>query len=107
MFCPKCGTLLRPKKAGKKLAYYCPSCGYESENSPKGNSQVVTKVASDEGDLIIESEERIAAPIVEARCPKCGNEQAYVEIVQTRAADEPPTRIYTCTKCKHSWREYS
>lgn len=106
MFCPKCGTLLRPKKVGKKLSYYCPSCGYEADNAPRGNSQVVTKVASDSGELIIEGE-KIAAPIVEARCPRCGNEQAYIEIVQTRSADEPPTRIYTCTKCKYSWREYS
>lgn len=105
MFCPKCGTLLRPKKVGKKLSYYCPSCGYESDNAPR-NSQVVTKVVSDEGEVIIE-EDKMSGPMVEARCPKCGNEHAYVEIVQTRAADEPPTRIYTCTRCKYSWREYS
>lgn len=106
MFCPKCGTLLRPKKVGKKLTYYCPSCGYETDNAPKGNSQIVTKVASDSDELIVDAE-RIAAPVVEARCPRCGNEHAYIEIVQTRSADEPPTRIYTCTKCKYSWREYS
>jgi DNA-directed RNA polymerase subunit M len=108
MFCPKCGTLLRPKKAGKRLIYYCPSCGYESESPPKGNSQVITKVTSESGDVIIEEEsEKISAPVVEARCPKCGNDKAYFQIVQTRAADEPPTRIYKCTKCGYSWREYS
>jgi DNA-directed RNA polymerase subunit M len=25
---------------------------------------------------------------------------------QTRAADEPETKIYRCVKCQHSWREY-
>jgi DNA-directed RNA polymerase subunit M len=25
---------------------------------------------------------------------------------QTRAADEPTTRIYRCAKCSNTWREY-
>jgi len=28
-------------------------------------------------------------------------------MIQTRAADEPPTRFYRCTKCGHTWREYA
>ncbi|MCD6114052.1 MAG: transcription factor S, partial [Thermoprotei archaeon] len=39
-------------------------------------------------------------------CPKCGNREAYVWMMQTRAADEPPTRFYRCTKCGYTWREY-
>ncbi|MEM4865380.1 MAG: hypothetical protein QXY09_02690 [Acidilobaceae archaeon] len=27
--------------------------------------------------------------------------------MQTRAADEPPTRFYRCTKCGYTWREYA
>ncbi len=41
------------------------------------------------------------------KCPKCGNMEAYVWIEQTRAADEPPTKIYKCTKCGYMWREYA
>ena len=41
-------------------------------------------------------------------CEKCGHNEASWVIRQTRAADEPSTRIYQCTnpKCKHKWREY-
>ncbi len=108
MFCPKCGTLMRPKKVGNKLVYYCPSCGYETESDPRKSTAVTTKVISDNSDvMVIEGRNKMAAPIVEAKCPKCGNDRAYLQIVQTRAADEPPTRIYTCTKCGYTWREYS
>ena len=108
MFCPKCGTLMRPKKVGNKLVYYCPSCGYEMEPNPDKSAAVTTKVVSDNGDvMVVERGKKMAAPIVEAKCPKCGNDKAYLQIVQTRAADEPPTRIYTCTKCGYTWREYS
>ena len=39
-------------------------------------------------------------------CPECGHTEAFFVIRQTRAADEPETRIYRCCKCNHSWREY-
>ncbi|MEM0290915.1 MAG: transcription factor S, partial [Thermoplasmata archaeon] len=31
---------------------------------------------------------------------------AYWMLKQTRAADEPETRFYICTKCGYRWREY-
>ncbi len=108
MFCPNCGTLMRPKKVEKELVYICPSCGYEMKRNPKSSAAVVTKVAADNSDVVItDSQKKLALPIVDAECPKCGNGKAYLEIVQTRAADEPPTRIYTCTECGYTWREYS
>jgi len=39
-------------------------------------------------------------------CPTCGNNEAFWVLRQTRAADEPETKIYRCVKCSHSWREY-
>lgn len=40
-------------------------------------------------------------------CPECGHYLSYSPIIiQTRRADEPPTIIYKCKKCKHNWREY-
>jgi len=39
-------------------------------------------------------------------CPKCGHNEAYYWFMQTRAADEPPTRFYKCTRCGYVWREY-
>jgi transcription factor S len=45
-------------------------------------------------------------PKTRISCPKCEHNEAYWILRQTRASDEPETRIYTCCKCKHSWREY-
>ncbi len=78
------------------------------KENPGRSTAVTTRVASDNDDVVIvEGGKKMSAPVVEAKCPKCGNDRAYLQIVQTRAADEPPTRIYTCTKCGYTWREYS
>src|SRR2546427_158911 len=45
-------------------------------------------------------------PKTRVECPKCGHYEAYWVMRQTRAADEPTTRIYRCVKCQHTWREY-
>jgi len=38
-------------------------------------------------------------------CPKCKFDSALFRMQQTRSADEPMTRFYTCERCKHMWRE--
>ena len=45
-------------------------------------------------------------PRTKETCPKCGFEEAYFSILQTRSADEAPTRFFKCVKCDHSWRSY-
>ena len=50
-------------------------------------------------------EDEKSLPETEAECPQCGNDKAYYWLVQTRAADEPETRFFRCTKCKKVWRE--
>lgn len=39
-------------------------------------------------------------PIVERKCPKCGNETMSYATLQLRSADEGQTVFYTCTQCK-------
>jgi len=39
-------------------------------------------------------------------CPKCEEMDVFAELKQTRASDEPETRILTCKGCNHGWREY-
>jgi len=113
-FCDECGSIMRIEKNDKdKVIYVCPVCGWRKEirlstNNPKpmeasvsiGTSKSITEV-------IDESKIKPRGTLVSKICPKCGHGKAYVIVMQTRAADEPPTRIYKCEKCGHTWREYS
>ncbi len=40
-------------------------------------------------------------------CDKCGNDEVYVWMVQTRGGDEAMTQFMRCTKCGHTFREYA
>lgn len=105
MFCPKCGSILMPKKEGTKRILAC-SCGYKSKDA----NQATIKEERIERDMdveVIEEGELQTLPKTEAECPKCGNKQAYFWLVQTRASDEPETKFLRCEKCGHTWRDYS
>ena len=80
----------------------CKSCGYTEQ---KNTERVIVAKRRDMDSAIIE-EELVLLPKTNINCPKCGNNEAYWILRQTRAADEPETRIYTCTKCGYKWREY-
>lgn len=80
----------------------CKKCGYTHE---KNIGKIIVSKRRDLDSAIIE-EDMVLLPKTSVVCPKCGNNEAYWILRQTRAADEPETRIYTCTKCGHRWREY-
>ena len=101
MFCPKCGSLLRPKEVKGKRMLGC-SCGHISEGT---STMSIKEKSSSQKDIEI-MEERETRPLTEARCPKCHHTKAHFWSIQTRAADEPETRFFKCEKCKHTWREY-
>ncbi len=107
-FCPKCGSLMLPRRENDEVVLACPRCGYSKKaRSDYRHSQVVTKRKEGRTVIVDEGASRIGLPIARGvKCPKCGNEEAYYEVLQTRRADEPPTRIYKCTKCGYVWREY-
>ena len=44
---------------------------------------------------------------VKIDCEKCHNEEGVWWTFQTRSADEPETKFYRCTKCNHTWRDYT
>ncbi len=104
MFCPKCGSILRPKdKAGKKVLY-C-SCGFTK--NPEGETSFELRETMAVGKRIEVMENIETLPKIKAACDKCNNKVAYYWTQQTRGADEPETRFFRCTKCNHTWREYS
>ncbi|MFC1801348.1 transcription factor S [Nanoarchaeota archaeon] len=101
MFCPKCGSILRPIEKKKKRVLGC-SCGYVAE---KGQTFEVKEKVKQKKDIEV-VEEVETKPIVTAKCSECDNNKAYFWTLQTRAADEPETQFFKCTKCGHQWREY-
>ncbi len=104
MFCPKCGSILRPKdKAGKKVLY-C-ACGFSKLPEDEAKTELKEKVKSGRKIEVVENIE--INPKIKINCDKCGNKIAYYWTQQTRGADEPETRFFKCTKCNHTWREYS
>jgi len=103
MFCPKCGSLLFPTD-GK---FSCQRCGYERGITTSDN-KVARVVRRDErpAEMLILDDVISTLPRTHVDCPKCGNGEAFWVMRQTRAADEPTTRIYRCTKCSNTWREF-
>ncbi|MEM4282419.1 MAG: transcription factor S [Candidatus Woesearchaeota archaeon] len=103
-FCPKCGSLMFPQTAAGETYLVCRSCGHKM--AAGAADVILRKAGKQERELEVVEKELEIGSAIEARCPKCGNMQAYAWEVQTRAADEPATRFYKCTRCKHVWREY-
>jgi len=103
-FCPKCGSLLIPKKEDNKRIMAC-SCGYKNTDAQATTMKETIKKESE--IEVVEEGKNETLPLVEAICPKCNHDKAYFWLIQTRASDEPETKFYRCEKCKHTWRDYS
>ena len=101
MFCKKCGSIMMPKKEGTATVYKC-HCGYSEE----GTGKFTEAVKQEKKELGVVEKEVDMHPVVKAKCPDCGNMEAYNWEIQTRAADEAATQFYKCKKCGHTWREY-
>lgn len=101
-FCPKCGSILLPKKQAGKYLYNC-SCGY---NAPVDEADTIKETVEEKKEIEVVDEEVQTNPLVEAECDKCGHDKAYFWLEQTRSGDEAETKFYKCEKCKHIWREY-
>ncbi|RJQ17190.1 transcription factor S [Candidatus Woesearchaeota archaeon] len=105
MFCPKCGSILKPKPDGKKTLWKC-SCGYVKKDVEA--VELKESMQKTEGKMgIVDDQEEKSLPLTEATCPKCKHGKAYYWMIQTRAGDEPETKFLKCEKCKHTWRDYS
>lgn len=105
MFCPKCGSILRPRdKAGKRVLY-C-TCGFSKTPGEEETSlELRETVKSGRKIEVVETVE--TNPKIRITCEKCGNKVAYYWTQQTRGADEPETRFFKCAKCSYTWREYA
>jgi len=104
IFCPKCGSILRPKVDKGRKALAC-SCGFVDRTKQAGT---IKEHVSDRSEKVevVDKEENIL-PKTKVQCPKCGHDTAFYWTIQTRAGDEPETKFLKCEKCKHTWRDYS
>ncbi len=95
------------ERKGKSTYLVCKKCGKKKKFKGKF---LVTEVVShpEEKKIVVmkRREEEEELPKTKIICPKCGNDEAYWYMQQTRSADEPPTLFYKCTKCGYSWRSY-
>lgn len=113
-FCPKCEVRLKSNTVDSSAI--CPKCGYSEKESQSNidNSQLA-KAKKEEGmvekksvfNVFDESEKDDTLPTINIVCPKCAHNEAVWWMIQTRSADEPTTQFYRCTKCSHTWRDYS
>jgi DNA-directed RNA polymerase subunit M len=111
-FCPKCGSMLVPQKTEGKVVMMCPKCEYVLKETPeksdnKVGGKVITHNLQQQVTVIGKSDEVDTMPTMRMECPKCGNMLVYVWQVQTRGGDEASTQFFRCTKCNHTFREYS
>lgn len=82
----------------------CKKCGFNRKVNDKDRHVITEK--RQEKEIIILGSDIDTLPTLQVRCSKCKNNKAFWRLEQTRAADEPETRIFRCTKCNHTWREY-
>lgn len=110
-FCLKCESRLvltqRSSESEVIKEFICPKCGYTKSLE---DEQKLTKTTSPSPEDIVtvigEEESKIRTlPTTRTECPKCGNQEAYWWMVQTRGADESTTQFFRCTKCNYTWRD--
>jgi DNA-directed RNA polymerase subunit M len=106
-FCPKCGSLMLPQKIEGRMILACSKCGHTAKAAEPEEYKLVKEFKRREEELRIIEGAPQTLPTVRTRCPKCGHDKAHWWLRQTRGVDEPSTRFFRCTKCGHTWREYT
>ena len=107
MFCPKCGSLMRPTKKNGSPVLVCPKCGYskspDASDVERLTDREKVKVVGD-GLVIVEDPKPGNDIDYTVVCPKCGSKGAYYKNHYDLSSDSGFT-IYKCVKCGYTWRE--
>ena len=84
----------------------CSSCDEVAPRDDRIDEEYQTEQKQDEVTEAVESNgNEVVGPTTDnVTCGDCGNGRASYRIMQTRAADEPPTRFYKCVECGNRWR---
>jgi DNA-directed RNA polymerase subunit M len=95
------------KLDAEKKKYVCSNCGAEE---PMEDEIIIPRTNKDNDKIVVigKKERNLKTlPQTKVKCPKCDNTTAYWWMVQTRSIDESATQFFRCTKCGHTWRDYS
>jgi DNA-directed RNA polymerase subunit M len=111
-FCPKCGCRLEPKRTNGAVVLACTKCNYAKDAAGNRARAKIVKIIPPKTQpfmtVITADEQKIKTmPTIRMECEKCGNNMVYVWQVQTRGGDEASTQFMRCTRCGHTFREYS
>ena len=115
-FCPNCGCRLEIKKTqtdtGVAIVLACTKCDYIKQEADRkatpSSGRVIKHNLKQLVTIIAEEDQKVnTLPTIRMECPKCGNMLVYVWQVQTRGGDEASTQFFRCTKCNHTFREYT
>ena len=111
-FCPDCGCRLEPKKVQDAIVLGCTKCSYVKQAENNRAQAKVVKVIQPTIQpfmtVITEEDQKVKTlPTIHMKCEKCDNTTVYVWQVQTRGGDEASTQFMRCTKCGHTFREYT
>ena len=105
MFCKSCSSLLVPEPDEKgKVKFVCRKCGQASRNK---DLKIIDSASKKSKIFFIDDKAKNDEETIRQKCPKCGKMKAIFWIIQTRAADEPPTKFFKCVACEHTWRDYN
>lgn len=115
-FCPECGSLFKRRKVENEketdVVLVCSKCGCKKQVTDMKAEPKASKVIKHDIKQLVtvigKEEQKInTMPTLKVECPKCGNNLVYVWQVQTRGGDESSTQFFRCTKCNHTFREYT
>ena len=97
MFCPKCGSVMLPKKEGSKKILIC-SCGYKDSNVER--TKITETMTKKEREIEVIEKEVDILPKTKVTCDKCGNKLVRrksddLEVIKARLqSDEEQIRSF-------------
>jgi DNA-directed RNA polymerase subunit M len=112
-FCPTCGCRLEPKKnGGNSFVLWCAKCNFTKQPADQKaearTGPIIQPKPKTFMTVISEEDQKIKTmQTIKMKCDKCDNNLVYVWQVQTRGGDESSTQFMRCTKCGHTFREYT
>ncbi|XP_050349443.1 DNA-directed RNA polymerase I subunit RPA12 [Nymphalis io] len=108
-FCAKCGSILPLlQEFGSVKCYACKAIyDPESFSNIKFKYTIHFNTVSTLNNDNILNMDNPEGPVVERKCPKCGNDRMSYATLQLRSADEGQTVFYTCVNCKYKETENS